>query len=422
MKLWRSGPLVAKPHQRAALAEGGATLEKKWMGMARNIWGRFDARSASVMLCTGGALPLPVLLLFQPSAARPGGLIGMTVVWVFTAVTMTYTYRRGRLSDREFSILGFGGMVGIAVSAFLLADPVVSRGIIAMVAAIPAIAAMASSMRTVVLFTTSAMVLSVVGSLRNVHNWVSATINVGAAVTAVTVPVFMVVALRLSLEIALARQERLGETDPLTGLLNRRGLYSRVERLFDTLSASPQSMGLLLIDIDHFKSVNDQLGHTAGDIVLRDAVQVLIRSAPPGALCCRFGGEEFLIAFTVSDESDLLAWAEHVRKMVAAESLVTISVGGVCARITRMPHGPSNTDTRIDLLMHLADQQVYRAKRDGRDRVRITGAEPLNWVPDRRNSDRGGGISKMERSVGLIDLFAKRIVPPAEVEQHRNAG
>jgi two-component system cell cycle response regulator len=162
----------------------------------------------------------------------------------------------------------------------------------------------------------------------------------------------------------------LAVTDPLTGLYNRRYMETHADSLVDRAAARGKPLSVLIIDIDHFKAVNDTYGHDAGDDVLREFSDRL-RSCIRGIdLACRHGGEEFVVAMPDTDLGVANKVAERIRRRVAAEPFpiergsrsveVTISVG-LASRI-----GPQD---KAALIMKRADAALYLAKRDGRNRV-----------------------------------------------------
>ena len=159
-----------------------------------------------------------------------------------------------------------------------------------------------------------------------------------------------------------ATLSRLAETDDLTGLYNRRGFVTRVQAL---LASPRQAMGLILIDVDHFKSVNDRFGHDAGDQILAAIGRVLGRLSGPRLAAGRLGGEEFGIAAALSYD-ELVELGERVRREVGAlrfdfgsVTAVTVSAGVACSHRS-LPF--------VDLYRR-ADQALYAAKRQGRDCV-----------------------------------------------------
>ncbi|NJO53493.1 MAG: PleD family two-component system response regulator [Bacteroidales bacterium] len=159
-------------------------------------------------------------------------------------------------------------------------------------------------------------------------------------------------------------------SDALTGLHNRRYLESHLGAVVEQAAARGKPVSLLILDIDHFKSVNDTWGHDAGDDVLREFALRLRRSIRGIDLACRFGGEEFVVVMPETDLAVAEAVAERIRRLIAAEPFaihkgtrqldVTISVG----LATRQ--GPADMP---DAILKRADEALYRAKRGGRNRV-----------------------------------------------------
>ena len=154
--------------------------------------------------------------------------------------------------------------------------------------------------------------------------------------------------------------------DPLTGLLNRNALEQRLTELEGTPcgDARGRSHALLLCDLDHFKQVNDQLGHSAGDAVLQDVAYTMRSVLRAGDSIYRIGGEEILVVLPGASERDAVGVAERLRQAVRkrrpAGVGVTISIG---AAVTK----PSVVNT--DDLVARADAALYSAKACGRDQV-----------------------------------------------------
>ena len=157
--------------------------------------------------------------------------------------------------------------------------------------------------------------------------------------------------------------------DPLTGLYNRRYLTEMMDREIRRAVRAEQSLGILILDLDHFKKFNDTYGHDAGDTVLRETASFLIKSIRVEDIVCRFGGEEFVVILPTADLKAAHARAERIRSnlreltvMHQGQSLgmITVSVG-----VAALPqHGTSPKQ-----LLDAADAALYRAKREGRDRV-----------------------------------------------------
>lgn len=159
-------------------------------------------------------------------------------------------------------------------------------------------------------------------------------------------------------------------TDPLTGLHNRRYMVRHLETLMASTAQTGKSLSFLIIDVDHFKAVNDTHGHAAGDEVLRALAARIGANIRAMDMACRYGGEEFVVIMPETDGAEALQVAERLRQSAEAtpfriasppgELHVTVSVG--IAGLER----PEDT---ADALLERADQALYRAKREGRNRV-----------------------------------------------------
>jgi diguanylate cyclase (GGDEF)-like protein len=162
--------------------------------------------------------------------------------------------------------------------------------------------------------------------------------------------------------------------DALTGLLNRRGLRQYLDPLLARGPDATQSLGVLLLDIDHFKAINDTHGHDLGDKVLVVMGKVLASLKASDAMACRWGGEEFCIVLDNPTTASALVVAERVRAHFQRNSAVLAGLGeGV-----RVSAGLAilHQDASFDMssLIASADTQLYRAKQAGRDRVCHVGA------------------------------------------------
>jgi two-component system cell cycle response regulator len=159
-------------------------------------------------------------------------------------------------------------------------------------------------------------------------------------------------------------------TDALTGLFNRRYMESHLGTLIEQAIVRGKPLTALVIDIDYFKSINDTHGHDAGDDVLREFALRIRRSIRGIDLACRCGGEEFVIVMPETDMAVAAMVAERLRRRIAADPFViqqgagsvpvTISIGIAALR---------GKDDSAAALVKRADQALYRAKRDGRNRV-----------------------------------------------------
>lgn len=181
----------------------------------------------------------------------------------------------------------------------------------------------------------------------------------------------------------------LAHTDPLTGIANRRAAARAIEK---ALTAG-HCVTVVLVDIDHFKRINDTYGHPAGDAVLRRVARALEKATPSGAMCARWGGEEFAIVVrgVLTGGSERLG--ERIRQAVADIVLdliepphITVSVG--VARWDGSGMAPLSPE-----IVAAADAALYESKRSGRDRV-STSRVPGRVKPARNPED--GGFSDDE--------------------------
>lgn len=171
------------------------------------------------------------------------------------------------------------------------------------------------------------------------------------------------------------------QTDGLTRVANRATFDERIETEWQRARSGGYPLGLIMIDIDRFKSVNDQFGHPAGDEVLRRVAQCVREVVDRAGLVARYGGEEFAVVLPRSTPQATRAFAEDIRKSIEATPIqfsgdilrVTASMGAVAAVTTDDEFEPEQ-------LIAAADQCLYRAKRGGRNRVEgIDSADPRKW-------------------------------------------
>jgi two-component system cell cycle response regulator len=160
----------------------------------------------------------------------------------------------------------------------------------------------------------------------------------------------------------------LAVTDELTGLYNRRYFERHLAIMLDKAQEQGRDMALMLIDMDFFKSVNDTHGHDTGDAVLREFSLRLRRNIRGVDLACRFGGEEFVVLMPDTDYRQAQNVAERVRNAVAERGFETASHALSVTVSVGVALNESPTDTP-ELLLKRADVALYRAKREGRNRV-----------------------------------------------------
>jgi diguanylate cyclase (GGDEF)-like protein len=167
------------------------------------------------------------------------------------------------------------------------------------------------------------------------------------------------------------RLRKLVTADQLTGLANRRSFLARARTALRIARRYGQPLSLLLIDVDHFKQVNDRHGHQAGDRALQRMARILESELRESDTAGRIGGDEFVALLPQTDAESAACAAERIRAAVARQTeppFFTVAIGVAEAR-------PGGTEQLNDLL-RAADQALYQAKEGGRDRVRTARAPP----------------------------------------------
>lgn len=163
--------------------------------------------------------------------------------------------------------------------------------------------------------------------------------------------------------------------DPLTGAGNRYAMETYVPREIELSKRHKQNMVILMLDIDHFKLVNDYYGHCTGDKVLASVVASINQSVRQTDMCFRFGGEEFLIMLSSTDMEGALRLAERIRQNIAdlrfmtdkGTMQITASIG--CAAL--------QANDKLEDLVERADKALYQAKRHGRNKVICATPDPI---------------------------------------------
>jgi len=180
----------------------------------------------------------------------------------------------------------------------------------------------------------------------------------------------------------MARQlEELSGRDDLTGIFNRRHFGATLDRAFEHSHRYRRPLSVAIIDVDHFKNINDSFGHQAGDAVLAEVAKRFSQSVRSSDYLARYGGEEFVVLLPETQLEDAMSFSEKLRAAIASAPVpiaegcalpVTVSVGTACLAHTQF-NCPSE-------MIGAADQALYRAKRKGRNRVEA----------ERRRAQRAG--------------------------------
>lgn len=185
-------------------------------------------------------------------------------------------------------------------------------------------------------------------------------------------------------------------TDPLTGLSNRRALEDSLGTLFAMLSRYGNPFSLMILDIDHFKRVNDDQGHLYGDQVLQQTARLLDDCARDTDIVVRYGGEEFVILMPETSLDGAAAFAERLRLEIEQDLPITVSCGAAFAR----------EDDSADALFLRADQALYAAKNAGRNRAfRHNGTDVEPALPEQERQFVENESDKSETSLGDVLTF-----------------
>jgi diguanylate cyclase (GGDEF)-like protein len=205
-------------------------------------------------------------------------------------------------------------------------------------------------------------------------------VQVGVSAGMLNAGSFGVFVLRRRVQRLLLATQMMSLSDPLTGLHNRRFLVDQAPRMWRQARREGNRVAAMVLDLDHFKKLNDAHGHAAGDAVLRAVAGSLATTVRPADALARTGGEELVVISLVSDPAEATALAERLRRAVAQTRTedghaVTASIG---IALTRPVDGEDPADA-LWRLIDRADVAMYEAKQAGRDRV------AAQWVPRARD-------------------------------------
>lgn len=193
-------------------------------------------------------------------------------------------------------------------------------------------------------------------------------------------------------------------TDPLTGLANRGHFMEMAELELDRSRRYGHPLSLWMLDIDHFKNVNDTYGHHAGDLALQSLVDISNKVLRDMDIMGRVGGEEFAVLLPETDTEQALLVAERLRQKIAAAEVLleqgkpvryTVSIGVATL---------GENEAGIDALLHRADQALYRAKRTGRDKVCVAESSALARIEGSMPASVNPVIAKSRPNAAAIRL------------------
>ena len=157
--------------------------------------------------------------------------------------------------------------------------------------------------------------------------------------------------------------------DPLTSLYNRRYMEDNLQREISKSARHKTKLGMMVLDIDHFKSINDNFGHDMGDVVIKETGEIISSHFRDSDIVCRYGGEEFVVIMLEVDEDIAMQRAEQVR--LAVENLA-VNQGNICLKDFTISIGvallPDHANSGATLFM-AADSAMYQSKHQGRNKV-----------------------------------------------------
>jgi diguanylate cyclase (GGDEF)-like protein len=172
--------------------------------------------------------------------------------------------------------------------------------------------------------------------------------------------------LAYDLDVAKKHAENMASTDALTGLNNRRAFFEKAATLFAFCKRSQEPISALMLDIDHFKIINDTYGHAAGDVALRNLAQLLKTNLRDSDIPCRFGGEEFAVLLPNTNALEAMEMANLLKKRMLES---TIALANNNAQSLTASFGVAEHGESVEDLLNNADKAMYMAKNSGRNHV-----------------------------------------------------
>ncbi len=210
---------------------------------------------------------------------------------------------------------------------------------------------------------------------------------------------------------SLAAAEELAANDPLTGLANHRTFHERLRTEVERARRHGRGLSLVLMDLDHFKRVNDLHGHQMGDRVLEHAARIFESETRTGELVARVGGEEFAMILPEADEDEAFRAAERIRRAVAATTFPAVGAMTMSAGVCDLSRGPD-----ADTLYRLADGALYWAKHRGRDMVLRYSPEAVTSLSANEQAER------LERQQALVSIrLLARVVDAKDPSTRRHS-
>jgi diguanylate cyclase (GGDEF)-like protein len=355
----------------------GAALPPAVATVGRGPEHRVAALTLAALLVLGGLMGL--LNLLVDGVLREGAprwvYGGAMVLCIAAAAPMIVAQRAGRW--QMFGLVLLGVLVYLVV-VLCIEDPV--RYATPLMLLFPAfVAAWFLGPWELGIHMVVTAVVCLVALWPSYDHAVALGVQVGVSVGMLNCGALGVFILRRRVQRLLAATQTLSHLDPLTGLFNRRHLDEQAARMWRQARRDGTRVAAMVLDLDHFKRLNDAHGHAAGDAVLRAVAQSLTATVRPTDVLARTGGEELVVLGLVGDPDEARRLAERLRCAVARTRTddghaVTASIG---IAITRPVDGEDASDA-LWRLVDRADAAMYEAKEQGRDRVATV------WLPSAR--------------------------------------
>ncbi len=313
-----------------------------------------------VAMFTAGAVIPAITLAFEP--VSPGQTLGFWLIAVAMAVSglVTFVVRPPRLRLFE----GMAAWATLLIGANIALMPTV--GVMPVYMLWPVVlVAYFSSLRVLVSTYVWAMLVLVVAIAINPPSFGFSDVIVGIGATAAIMAGIVHIMTRRH-ERLRAELEVAATTDPLTALLNRRAFLPWLERALEEAEAADGPLSVVMLDLDHFKTINDRLGHFGGDRVLMAVAAAMRSESRAGDVLCRYGGEEFAVGLPGAGVAEARAYASRV-----AAALASAGVAEGCALTTSAGIACRTTGATVESLLHEADEALFAAKHAGRNRAAV---------------------------------------------------
>lgn len=320
-------------------------------------------RALGWLFLAGGALGLLTLALPHPGAVDEGAIAGLATLALAAGGVLLLVAPLGRTAQQLVVLLGTGlitaalGFSGQSIDAFAF----LYLWVVLYTAYFLSRREATAQVVAVGLAYAGLLAVTAGNDSPKVTTWL-------LAIGSLAVACLLVLKQKERVTMLMERLSEAARTDFLTGLLNRRGFSERLSSELSRAERSAQPVGLLIGDLDHFKAINDRLGHHGGDVALQRVASLLTEGRRSGDTVARIGGEEFALILPDSDRAGTHASAERLRGRIRAAFsgepvALTISVGAA----TFPESGPD-----AESLLRAADDALYAAKERGRDRTGVS--------------------------------------------------